>query len=80
MTIDGNVNFHKWNGVSDFTHAHCALKTFLIVICFKHTLRVSSKFNVTLCKIKTFYPRTIIKTMVRLCNIEILIYLKIEIQ
>lgn len=27
-TIDGKVDFHKWNELRDLTHAHCALKTF----------------------------------------------------
>jgi hypothetical protein len=29
MTIDRKVNFHKWNGLRDLTHAYSALKTFL---------------------------------------------------
>lgn len=28
MTIDRKVNFHKWNGLRDLTHALSALKTF----------------------------------------------------
>jgi hypothetical protein len=28
MTIDGMVDFHKWNGLRDLIHAHCPLKTF----------------------------------------------------